>query len=88
MNDLLRRFFAPGVPSDKWALNKYDFIKGFVLSVFAPAILMVTESLNKYFSGNDPLVIDWRMLGKVAGSCFLGYILKNFVSPSSNPPMK
>lgn len=87
MNDLLRRFFAPGVPSDQWALNKYDFIKGFILSVFAPAILMVTESLNKYFSGSDPLTIDWKMLSKVAGSCFLGYILKNFVSPS-NPSLK
>lgn len=88
MNELLRKFFAPGVPSDQWQINKYDLIKGFILSVFAPCILMLTEALNKYFSGTDPLQVDWRMLGKVAGSCFLGYILKNFFSTPSNPPLK
>jgi hypothetical protein len=88
MNELLRKFFAPGVPSEQWNLNKWDLIKAFIVGTFAPVIMLIVDALNKWYSGHDPLVIDWTLLIKTAVSCFMGYILKNWITPSSNPPLK
>jgi len=88
MNELLQKFFAPGVPSEQWKLNKWDFIKATVMGVFGPAIMMVIDALMKFFNGKDPLAIDWQLVAKTAGACFLSYIIKNFLSPSNNPPLK
>ena len=87
MNELLRKFFAPGVPSEQWALNKYDYIKAVVISIFAPVFMLAIQWLNNFFN-NQPFVWDWPLLGKTAGACLLSYLTKNYLSPSQNPPLK
>lgn len=87
--NLFQKLFAPGVTSEQWSLNKWDFIKGFILSVFAPAITMIIDSITSWTSSaNAPFVLDWKMLLKVSVSCFVGYLIKNFVTTPQNPPLK
>lgn len=87
MNELLRKFFAPGVPSEQWQLNRYDYIKAVIISIFAPVFMQAIQWLNAYFE-NQPVHWDWPLLGKTAGACLLSYLTKNYLSPSANPPLK
>jgi hypothetical protein len=87
MNQFFKNLFAPGIASDQWNLNKWDYIKATVLAVFAVPIGMVMTALTQWTNG-QPFKVDWSDVLKISLSCAATYLFKNFFSPSSNPPLK
>lgn len=88
MNELFKKFFAPGVSSEQWSLNKWDYVKATVLAIFAAPISMLVNSITQWSSGHDPFVIDWQLLWKSCVIALTTYLVKNYFSPSANPPLK
>lgn len=62
----------------QFALKAKDFLKGAYVSVIAPIVLVVLEQLQV---GNFNL--DWKALGALALSTFVGYLLKNYFAPTA-----
>lgn len=71
--------------SKLFTLNVSDFVKGLLMAVLVPVIAIISDSLSK-----GTLVFDWKLIGITALSGFLGYLVKNFLTPSAtvipNPP--
>lgn len=63
--------------SKMFSLNLNDFWKGLIMAVAVPAVTIITESLNK-----GVLTFDWKAIGIGALSGFVGYLAKNFLTPS------
>lgn len=85
--NVLQKLFAPGVSSDQWQLNKWDYIKATVLAVFAVPIGMVVTAATQWTNG-QPFSLNWQDVAKISLSCALTYLVKNYFSPTSNPPLK
>lgn len=63
--------------SKQFTVNMRDVLKGLATAVLTPVFLIMISSLEQG-SWN----FDWKNLGIVALSAFLGYILKNFLTPA------
>lgn len=63
--------------SKQFSVNLIDITKGLVTSVLTPVFLIMISSLEQ-----GSLTFDWKNIAIVALSAFLGYILKNFLTPS------
>lgn len=59
-------------------LDLKDFLKGVVMAVLVPVITIITQSLDA-----GTLTFNWVSIGIAALSGFLGYLVKNFLTPSS-----
>lgn len=63
--------------SKQFSVNMIDILKGLATAVFTPVFLIMIASLEA-----GSLTFDWKNIGIVALSAFLGYILKNFLTPA------
>ncbi len=64
-------------------LNWRDFLKGFVISVLAPVILIIQQSLD-----SGELVFNWKQIGMAALAAGVAYLLKNLVTNSDDKILK
>lgn len=74
--------------SKLFSLNFQDLAKGLLMAVIVPVIAIIEQSVQ---AGN--LTFDWKVIGGAALAGGLGYLTKNFFSPSvivspSNPVAK
>lgn len=60
-----------------FSLDWLDAAKGLLMAALAAGFMTAQELLDK---GVD--IFDWHLVGKAAVSGFLGYLIKNFFSPS------
>lgn len=64
--------------SGSYSLNVRDLIKGGVMAFLVPVITIISQSVNA-----GSLVFNWRAILIAAISGFVGYIIKNFLSPAT-----
>lgn len=64
--------------SKRFSLTAPDWLKGLLVATLTTPITIVIGSLMK-----RTWVIDWDQIGQVALIGFLGYIAKNYLSPST-----
>ena len=57
------------------SLNWKDIVKGLLMAVLTPCILIIQQSLD---AGN--LVFNWKQIGMAAIAGGLAYLVKNFFS--------
>lgn len=62
--------------SNQFSLNLSDALKGLAVAVLTPVFAIMLTSLQA-----GSFIFDWKMIGTVAASAFLGYIVKNFLTP-------
>lgn len=62
--------------SKQFSVNMIDVLKGLATAVLTPVFLIMIGSLEA-----GSWTFDWKNIGIVALSAFLGYILKNFLTP-------
>lgn len=65
------------VTSKQFSLNMSDFVKGIIVAVIVPVL---TTLMNLLTSGE---LINWSAIWKLAVASFIGYLLKNFFTPSA-----
>lgn len=65
------------VTSKQYTLNARDFLRGALLAVLTPVFTIIMTSLNA-----GELTFNWKVIGATAAAAFLGYLLKNFLSPT------
>jgi hypothetical protein len=63
--------------SSQFTLNWRDAIKGLVVAVLTPIFTTMLNSINQ-----GSLTFNWNLIWISAAGGGLGYILKNFLSPS------
>lgn len=63
--------------STQFQVNTYDLLHGLLVAVLTPVFTIVIDSLNE-----GTLTFDWRKIGATAVAVGLGYLLKNFLTPS------
>lgn len=59
-------------------LNVQDFIKSMILTVITSVLSIVYEAIGSCGFG----CIDWKVVSTVAGTTAIGYLLKNWLSPT------
>lgn len=63
--------------STKYSINIGDLLRGLLVAVLTPVFTILITSIDA-----NLWTFDWRSIGGVAVSAFLGYILKNFLTPA------
>jgi len=63
--------------SKQFSLNLSDVSKGLIMAVIGAAISPIIESLNA-----GTFAIDWKHVAAGAITAGLGYLMKNFFTPS------
>lgn len=64
--------------SQKYTLDKKDFLRGLLISVLSPVFTIAIQSLN-----DGSLTFDWKAMTATGLSAGLAYLLKNFLTPST-----
>lgn len=59
--------------SKLFTLNTKDFLKGLVMAVLVPAVLIIQQSLD-----SGELVLNWKAILMASISGALAYLMKNF----------
>lgn len=67
---------ATTTTSGQFTLNLRDFLKGAAVAVFAAVLAFLSPLLEA-----GDFHIEWKRVGSVALIAFLGYLVKNFVTP-------
>jgi hypothetical protein len=62
--------------SKRFSLNWQDIWKGLKMAVILPALTTIYTSLEA-----GKLDFDWKTIGMTAALGFIGYLIKNFISP-------
>lgn len=62
--------------SNQFSVKGIDILKGLLVAVITPVFTILLTSLDA-----GSLVFDWKVIGTVALSAALSYIMKNFLSP-------
>ncbi len=62
--------------SKQFSLNLSDLWKGLIMAVLVPAATIITQSLDA-----GTLTFNWKAIVIAALSGFIGYIIKNFLTP-------
>lgn len=65
------------VTSKQYTLNGRDFLKGLLVSVISAALTVIIESYQ-----SESMKFDWRSIGMVSLIAGLGYLIKNWATPS------
>lgn len=63
--------------SKQFSVTVLDLLKGLAVAVLTPVFSIMLTSLEA-----GTFTFDWKIIGTVAASAFLSYILKNFLSQS------
>lgn len=66
-----------GTTSKLFTINFQDIAKGLLMAVIVPVIAIIEQSLQ---AGN--LTFDWKVIGGAALAGGMGYLAKNFFTPS------
>lgn len=66
--------------SPLFSLNKYDLLKGLLMAILTPAIVVIEQSVNA-----GSLHLDWHSISLAAVGGGLAYLLKNFLTPAEKP---
>lgn len=64
--------------SKQFRLNLSDGWKAFIIAVLTPVFAIMLSSLNA-----GSLIFDWHLIATAAGAATIGYITKNFFTPSA-----
>lgn len=64
--------------SKQFTLNTRDILRGLLVAVLSPVFTILLTSLDK-----GELTFNWKVIGAVALSAALSYVLKNFLSPGT-----
>jgi len=62
------------IVSKQFSLKARDFIKGALMAVLVPCLLVIQQSLDK-----GEFTFNWKAIGMTAVGAFLAYIIKNFL---------
>ena len=63
--------------SKQFSVNMIDILKGIAVAVLTPVFSIMLISLEA-----GSFTFDWQIIGTVAASAFLSYVLKNFLTPA------
>ena len=63
--------------SEKFRLNWKDILKGIVVAILTPAIVIIQASLD-----SGVLTFNWHQIGMASVAGFLAYLTKNFFTPA------
>lgn len=63
--------------SKLFSVNTKDILKGLLMAILTPAVLIIENSLSA-----GSLVFDWKAIGMAAIAGGFAYIVKNFFTPS------
>jgi|LakMenEpi03Aug12_release.lakeMendotaPanAssembly.Ray.scaffolds.fasta_scaffold1252948_2 hypothetical protein len=63
-------------------LNSKDFLKGIIVTVFAAVLTAINNALIQKTS------LDWSMIGNVAITTAISYLLKNFFTNNQDQFMR
>lgn len=65
------------VISEQFSLKWRDIVRGFILAVLTPALLIVQQSLEA-----GSLTFNWHQIGMAAIAGGGAYLIKNFLEPT------
>jgi len=65
------------VTSKQFTVNLRDVIKGLLMAVLVPVVTIISQSLEA-----GSLTFNWKAITIAALSGFVGYLVKNFLSPT------
>jgi len=60
--------------SKQYSLKVRDFLKGALMAVLVPCLLIIQQSLDK-----GEFTFNWKAIGMTAVASFAGYLIKNFM---------
>lgn len=63
--------------SKQFSLNLSDWWKGLILAVVVPVFKVILDTIN-----TGELTFNWGAIGRLALAAIIGYLLKNFLTPS------
>lgn len=66
------------VSSKQFTINVSDVVKGLIMAVLVPVMTIISQSLEA-----GSLTFDWKAISIAAVAGFVGYIVKNFLTPTS-----
>lgn len=69
--------------SNLLSLNWRDFVKGLVIAVLTPIIVVIQQSLEA-----GQLTFNWKAIGVAALAAAAAYLLKNLVTNSDDQLLK
>lgn len=69
--------------SKLFTLNTKDFLKGLVMAILVPAVLIIQQSLD-----SGTLVLNWKAILMASISGALAYLMKNFFTSETVPEQK
>ena len=72
--------------SGMFKLNWQDAAKGLLMAILAPVLVLLQQSIDA-----GALTLNWKLLGMAAVGGGVGYLIKNFFTPTqitdnTNPP--
>lgn len=62
--------------SKLFSVNTKDILKGLLMAILTPAVLIIENSLSA-----GSLVFDWKSIGMAAIAGGFAYLVKNFFTP-------
>lgn len=65
--------------SKLFTLNAKDFLKGLVMAILVPAVLVIQQSID-----SGTLVLNWKAILMASISGALAYLLKNFFTTDAS----
>jgi len=68
---------AKKVISKQFSLKWRDVVRGFILAVLTPALLIIQQSLEA-----GSLTFNWHQIGMAAVAGGGAYLIKNFLEPT------
>jgi len=63
--------------SKKYALDKMDFAKSFLISIITPVLYEIQKSLD-----SGVFAVNWKQMGMIGLGAGVAYLIKNFFTPS------
>lgn len=63
--------------SNLFTLNFKDFLKGLIIAILAPVLLVIQQSLD-----SGQFIFNWKQIVITSISAGLAYLIKNFISDS------
>ena len=63
--------------SKKYALDKIDFARSFLIAIVAPVLFEIQKSLD-----TGAFTVNWKQLAMIGLGAGIAYLIKNFFSPS------
>ena len=61
-------------------LNILDFLKGLLMAVLVPILIVIQTTFE-----NGQLVLDWKLIVTTSLASGIGYLLKNLLSGKGSP---